>query len=281
MGSGMGLLDVNLLDRTPPKADKRISYGADPLQFGDLWMPAVAAGTRVPVLVFVHGGWWQSAYGLEYAGFLCQAMKALGVAVWSVEYRRVGNSGGGWPGTMQDVAAGTDYVAELAKTFAIDAERVVAAGHSAGGQLAFWLAGRHHIPHDSVLAQPEPKIVPRGLVALAGAVDLRLTIELCNGGRFTNGRPSTIALMGGTPDEFPARYAAANPGELLPLMVAQKLVQGTADGQIPAELPQRWKQMAQRQGDAVEVTMVEGASHFDVVDPESEAWPASRDAMVK
>ena len=84
----------DLLERTPPKADQRIHYGTDALQFGDLWLPKVGTGQHLPLVVFVHGGWWKAEYGLEYGGFLCQALKAAGIAVWSMEYRRVGRCRG-------------------------------------------------------------------------------------------------------------------------------------------------------------------------------------------
>jgi acetyl esterase/lipase len=273
---------MSVLDREPPKADLRLPYGPLALQFGDLWLPKHASGGKPhwPVLVFVHGGWWKAEYDLGYAGFLCDAMRLQGVAVWSIEYRRVGGQGGGWPGTMQDVAAGMDYVTKLAEAYPLDLTRVIAAGHSAGGQLAFWLAARHHIPHTSLLVEPQPKVGLRGVVALAGAVDLRLTIDLGGFFSFINGAPSVRALMGGSPKDVPERYSAADPGELLPLGVNQVLVQGTADDQIPAQLPQLWAQNAIRQGDAVDVKIVKGADHFDIVDPESRAWPVSRDAML-
>jgi acetyl esterase/lipase len=272
---------MNILDRTPPKADRRLPYGSLPFQFGDLWIPNFGRPiTGLPLLVFIHGGWWKSAYDLGYASFLCQAMKAQGVAVWSLEYRRVGDAGGGWPGTMEDVAAGMDYVVKLAETFPLDTKRVIAAGHSAGGQLAFWLAGRHHIPHNSVLAKPAPDLVLKGVMALAGAVDLRLTIDLGSFFSFSNGGPAVRALLGGSPKDVPERYAAADPGELLPLGVPQILVQGSVDAQIPQAMPMRWQQNAQRQGDRVAVKIVPGADHFDVVDPESNAWRVSCDAML-
>jgi len=270
---------MSVLDRTPPRADKRLAYGDGRLQFGDLLLP-VRGGTRVPLVVVIHGGWWQSAYDLEYCGFLCEALKALGVATWSIEYRRVGDAGGGWPGTMQDVAAGFDHVATLAKAYPIDLNRVVAAGHSAGGQLAFWLAGRHHIAATSVLHEPQPKVALRGVVGLAGAVDLRLAIELSGFFAFSNGKPCAESLVGGSPKQWPERYNAANPGDLLPLGLPQILVQGSEDDQIPAALPQRWADMARRQGDAVAVKMIAGADHFDVVDPQSKAWPVVRDAVM-
>lgn len=272
---------MDILDRTPPAADLRLPYSDLPLQFGDLWLPKPSVGRKHPLVVFVHGGWWSAAYGLAYTGFLCAAMRSLGVAVWSLEYRRVGDAGGGWPGTMQDVALGMDHVLKLAAVYPIDTKRVIAAGHSAGGQLAFWLAARHHIPHTSELAKSQPNLALKGVVALAGAVDLRLTIDLGGFFSFSNGGPAVKALMGGTPKDVPDRYAAADPGELLPLGIPQMLVQGSEDDQIPLALPARWADNARRQGDPVEVHIVAGAGHFDVVDPESKAWPASRDAMLK
>lgn len=274
---------MSVLDRNPPKADLRLPYGSLPLQFGDLWLPKPAPNhpiSRFPLIVFIHGGWWQSAYDLGYAGFLCEAMRALGVAVWSLEYRRVGNPGGGWPGTMQDVAAGMDHVVMLASAYPIDLHRVIAAGHSAGGHLAFWLAGRHHIPHTSPLAEPQPNLGLRGVVGLAGAVDLRLTIELTNFFSFRNGAPSVRDLMGGDPKQYPERYAAADPGQLLPLGVPQMLVQGTDDDQIPPQLPARWADNARRQGDHVDLRIIPGADHFDIVDPESSTWHVTRDAFL-
>jgi acetyl esterase/lipase len=275
---------MDILDRTPPEADLRLPYGDLPLQFGDLWLPKLSrppAGRRYPLVVFVHGGWWMSEFGLGYAGFLCEALRSADVAVWSLEYRRVGDAGGGWPGTMQDVARGMDHVVKLAEVYPIDPSRVIAAGHSAGGHLALWLAARHHIPHTSVLAQTQPNLALKGVAALAGAVDLRLTIDLGGFFSFSNGGPAVKALMGGTPKDVPERYAAADPGELLPLGLPQILVQGTEDDRIPPTLPARWADAARRQGDPVEVHIVPGAGHFDVVDPESRAWPVSRDAMLK
>jgi acetyl esterase/lipase len=270
----------SVMDRTPPRADERIQYAAGTYQFGDLWLPAVAAGRRAPVAVFVHGGWWQSEYDLTYAGELCAALKAEGIAVWSLEYRRIGASGGGWPATFQDVAAGFDHVATLAGKHPLDLTRVAAVGHSAGGHLAFWLAGRHHLPEGSGLSALRPSAVAlRGVVALAGVVDLRLTIDLSGYFTFAHDKGEVVSLMGGTAAQVPERYRAGNPGDLLPLNLPQVLIQGTEDNQIPPALPGRWAEMARRQGDGVTVKMLPGAGHFDVVDPQSVAWPAVQAAV--
>ena len=182
---------------------------------------------------------------------------------------------------MQDVAAGFDYLQTLAAAYPLDLHRVVAAGHSAGGHLAFWLAGRHHIPPSSPLHLPEPTVPLAGVIALAGAVDLRLTVDLTGILRFRNGKPSAVSLMGGLPSEVESRYQAANPGDLLPLNVPQILLQGGNDGQIPLALPDRWADNARRQGDHATVTIIPGADHFDIVDPESKAWPIVRSAILR
>ena len=229
-------------------------------------------------MVFVHGGWWRSEFDLAHAGHLCAALKGEGFAVWSMEYRRVGATGGGWPATFQDVAMGFDYLAVLARAWAVDLSRVVAMGHSAGGHLAFWLAGRHHVPQESAIFG-EPKAGMWGVIGLAGVVDLRLMVDLAGYFQFAHDRREVYGLMGGTPKDFPERYRAGSPGDLLPFGVPQTLIQGTEDNQIPSELPGRWAAMARRQGDEVRVAMVPGADHFDLIDPLSKAWPVVRDAV--
>ena len=270
----------DVLSRTPPRADKRIKYGFGDLQFGDLFLPTAHPGKRLPGVMFVHGGWWKNAYGLEYGGHLCDALRHLGVAAWSIEYRRVGDSGGGYPGTFEDVAAGFDYLKTLAQTEPLNLDRVVVAGHSAGGHLAFWLAGRPNVPEESPLHRPQPALAMHGVVGLAGAVDLRLTMDLSGYLMFSHDKQEVISFMGGTPGDESERYRAGNPGDLLPITVPQWLIQGTEDDQIPPRLPERWAERGRRMGERVTVEMIAGADHFDVVDPQSKAWPRVQAAIM-
>ncbi len=269
-------MSEDILDRIPPPADHRIHYGPLPLQFGDLRVPPLAAGKRAPLVVFLHGGWWKAEYGLEYGGHLCAALKSAGIATWSIEYRRVGNAGGGWPGTFEDVAMGYDYLLALSAAYPLDLNRVVLAGHSAGGHLAFWLAGGAHLPDAGPLAglraglSNSPR---RAVVSLAGAVDLRLTIDLAGYFTFAHDKQEVESFMGGSPADVPDRYRAGNPGDLLPLNVPQYLLQGTEDDQIPPQLPARWAERGRQMGEHIAVDLIPGADHFDVVDPQSRAWP--------
>ena len=268
---------MHLLSRVAPAADYRVAYGDLPCQFGDLWLPRRRTGKSSPVVVFFHGGWWKSVRDLEYGGHLCSALAEQGMACWSVEYRRVGDTGGGWPYTLQDAAAGLDYLATLAPQHSLDLSRVITMGHSAGGHLAFWAAGRSRLPEQSELETPAPRVALLGTIALAGAVDLRMTVELAGNSTFAHDRDEVHRLMGGSASEFPERYASANPGDLLPFDIPQVLFQGTGDDQIPPELPLRWQALAGEKGDRVEIQILPSADHFDVVDPESSAWPPIRD----
>ena len=271
---------MNILDRPALAADHRVFYGRDASQFGDLWLPQTKAHALCPLVVFYHGGWWKSRYDLKYASHLCAALKRDGIAVWSLEYRRVGATGGGWPMTFEDAAAGFDFIETLSRTYPLDVAKVITMGHSAGGHLAFWVAGRHHVRGqttavESSLALPvrSPTIPLIGSIGLAGAIDLRLTIDLAGWLTFAHDKQEVYNLMGGGPLELPDRYRLGNPGDLLPLNVPQILIQGSEDDQIPPELPMRWIEMSRRAGDAASYVMLDGADHFDLVDPQSKAWP--------
>ena len=190
-----------ILDRPAPAADLRLSYGPEACQFGDLRLPK--GGGPHPCLVVIHGGFWRDRYDLEHIGHLCHAMASFGIATWNVEYRRLGTPGGGWPGTFHDVARAARHLFVIANAEDIDPMRIGVLGHSAGGHLAFWLAGLRSVPATSVI-RAEP-LAFRSAISLAGVLDLRQASAL--------GLSDHAAdrLLGGTPNEQPSRYAAASP----------------------------------------------------------------------
>lgn len=255
----------DILSLPPPPADERIPYGAHPLQFGDLRLPT-GEGPH-PLVAFIHGGFWRARYDLTHTGHLCEALREAGIATWNIEYRRLGDPYGGWPGTFQDVAQATDYVRHLLTLHPLDSDRIVAAGHSAGGQLALWLAGRHRLPTSSPLYLPDP-LQLRGAATLAGVVNLREAWEL----RLSNG--VVRDLLGGTPEEIPERYSQTDPAELLPLGVPQALVHGTSDRNVPFALSTGYLRRAIKAGDQVRLFPLLNLGHFAPIDPCSPAWPA-------
>jgi acetyl esterase/lipase len=262
-----------LFDVGPPAADARIAYGDDPLQFGDLRLPGESGEGPFPVVIVVHGGFWKSKYTLDHIGHLCAALAASGVATWSVEYRRIGDEGGGWPNTMLDVGKACDHLRAIADDYHLDLERIVVTGHSAGGHLAAWVAARHNIPEGDPLYAAEPLIVD-ACVPLAGVVDLNLCWRM----KLSNG--IVEQLLGGTPEQVPERYESASPGALLPLGVKQRLVHGTADPNVPYEIANLYVARAKSLGDDIELITLKGTGHFEVIDPTSKEWPTVRDTIL-
>jgi acetyl esterase/lipase len=260
----------DLLDLSPTTADYRISYGTDPHQFGQLRLPEMEG--LFPVVIVIHGGCWLSQYDLHHVSPLATEITKMGYATWSLEYRRIGNDGGGWPGTFLDIADGIDHLRELEKEFPLDLERVVTIGHSAGGHLALWTASRHKIPAKGELFRKNPLPI-RGVIALAaiGNLDLPDLQEICGG--------AIAKLMGGTPAEVPERYAQGSPLELLPLGIPQIFIQGAKDPIVPMESVQYFCEAAEKSGDKVKLIILEEAGHFEVVMPTTFAWPEVQKAV--
>jgi acetyl esterase/lipase len=218
------------------------------------------------VAVVIHGGCWRSENDLRHVSHLSAALTRAGVATWTIEYRRIGDSGGGWPGTFEDVAAGVEYVRTLAEKFPLDLDRVVLVGHSAGGHLALWFAGRQNLPTASPLSSSVPLPI-RGVVALAAISDLR---EFSLGSAYCN--TSVAPLLGGTLEQVPDRFQQANPIELLPLRVPQRLLHGSLDPFVPVEQSQTFAERSASTGDDVEVRVIPGSGHFDLIAPWTTAW---------
>ncbi len=254
----------DILDRPPPPFDSRIRYGSGPQHFAELRIPQGQG--PFPFLFVIHGGFWQSAYDLSHIGHLCAAFTHVGIITCNIEYRRLGNTGGGWPGTFQDLGLATDYVLEtLSSDPRVDSAKRAVIGHSAGGHLALWLVSRHRIPKDSPLHSAE-KYRLGSAVALAGVCDLR------NAWKQRLGNGVVARLMGGAPDQYPDRFDAGSPIELLPSGSKQVLIHGTADNIVPISQSERFVERAEQLGEQPTLVKLEGVGHFELIDPESDAW---------
>jgi acetyl esterase/lipase len=250
---------------------QRITYGSDPLQFGELRAPATKGPH--PVAIVVHGGCWAARLGnldpravaMDNMRPLAAALTEAGIATWNIEYRRLGQAGGGWPGTFRDVAAGADFLRTVARDRDLDLTRVIAIGHSAGAHLALWLASRHRLAAESELYTKDPLRLA-GVVGLDGPADLKATIPLqqpiC-------GAPVITDLIGGTPEQQPQRYHDASPIELLPLGVRQVFF----TGQMFAAHSGPYAAAVKQAGDAAQVMPYPSAGHFTFIDPQSTIWP--------
>jgi acetyl esterase/lipase len=240
--------------RRPPG---HLHYGEHPRQVADLHMPR-EQGVH-PVVVVLHGGYWQPPYTRLVMRPLCLDLAARGYAAYNVEYRRLGRDGGGWPQTFQDVAAAIDHLARLQDT-SLDLDRVMLLGHSAGGQLALWAAGRAWLPPGAVGSTPAVRAA--GVVALAAVSDLE-----------SAGAPAR-ELLGGGPTAVPGRWAQADPIRRLPLEVPVGMVHAIDDETVSVEHSRAYSAAARAAGGVVTLTEAPGG-HRDPIDPSSRAWAAA------
>ncbi len=241
----------------------RIEYGSDPGQFGDLWLPAVVgAEVDLPVVVLIHGGFWRSMYGLDLMEPLAADLVGRGYAVWNIEYRRVGDDGGGWPGTLVDVATAIDKLDALVDEH-LNLDDVTFLGHSAGGHLAYWAAGRDNLRPGQPGAYA--LVMPR-LVIGQGPVG-----DLVAAARLDAGNGAVIDFIGGEPEEFPERYQIANPR--IGAAVEVVVVRGTRDTIVSAPYT-----VPAAEG-TVSIVDVDGDDHFDLIDPASDSWARVIEAL--
>lgn len=254
-----------------PPAGEVISYGPGKDQFAELFLPADADGP-VPVLALIHGGCWLQQFDVEHLRPLAAMIRDLGWAVWLPEYRRVGgdDAEGGYPQTFLDIATATDLLRQLAPQRNLDLNRLTVAGHSAGGHLALWTATRGSLSKGHVLFHPDP-LLPKRVIGLAAITDLNT---------YRVGPPGSChsavdVLMGGTPDEHPARYAAASPMQHVPLPVPVSLIQGVDDPIVSLDSVAAF---AERNPNT-DLLRLPGLGHFDVIIPRGAAWDALQGAL--
>lgn len=229
-----------------------------------------------PLVVFLHGGFWRAEYDRAHVRPLAAALATADYAVCTPEFRRVGQAGGGWPGTLDDVAAAVDALPALAAAALspgplapgpLAPGPVVLAGHSAGGHLALWAAARHRLPSSSGWHLPAPGPYG-GVVGLAAVSDL----TACEAERLGGG--AADGLVGGPPGRYPERYALADPARLLPTGIPVRLVHGSRDDRVPCRMSRDYAARAVAAGDDVDLDELAGYGHFELIDPLSPAWSA-------
>lgn len=264
LGAQPRLMRAGDVDTIPLRvAAPRIAYGSDSLQFGELRLPAGRG--PFPVAIVIHGGCWLSRYAAtRNSAPLAEALADAGVATWNIEYRRYDHVGGGWPGTFLDAANAADYVRTLARSHPLDTTRVVAVGHSAGGQLALWLATRSTLPTTSVLRTSGVPLALLGVVSIGGIADLR---EFYARERSTCGNPAVESLLGGVPDSVPDRVREASPIERIPLGIPSVHIAGERDFIAPTAVRDAFAEAARQRGDRATVITIPEQGHFEAMAP--------------
>ncbi len=261
----------DLTGRPRPVADATVSYGSDPYQKVDVWLPKGAG--KHPVVLMVHGGCWQTSIAdRTLMNWIADDLRGRGIAVWNIDYRGVDRPGGGYPGSFTDAAAAADALATHAARYKLDTSRVVAVGHSAGGHLALWLAGRAKLPKTSPLRTAKPLKIAH-VVSLGGLPDLEATAASPDNGCGTD---VVARLTGPKTTNHPDVFADTSVPRLLPIGVSQDLVNGENDRIIPMRLGTGYAEQAAKAGDKVALHRIPATGHVELIAPESAAWAKAR-----
>jgi len=261
------------MTRSANRPDLVLRYGDDAEHIIDVRLPSVpdlAAAGPAPIVVMLHGGFWRAPFDRIHTRPLADAMAEAGFVTATPEYRRTGQAGGGWPGTLDDVGAALDALPSLLESAApgrADPSRVVLAGHSAGGQLALWAASRERLRTAGRGASGAAGLRVSGVVALAPVADL-VTAD-----RTDLDGDAVRLLLGGSHDAVPDRYGSADPVQLVPIGVRMIVLHGTADPWVPLEQSQAFVAAATAAGDDVVLTELPGQDHYALIDPLTPAWP--------
>jgi acetyl esterase/lipase len=247
-----------------------VHYGPAPAQVAELFLPKTPIrkkGSPYPVIVLLHGGCFLAEYqGLAQTSAIADDLAARGYAVWNVDYRKLGEPGAGYPGTFLDVATAVDRLRTEAPKYNLDARRVIALGHSAGGHLALWAAARGKLPANSPLHTADPLPI-RTVVSLAGIGDLKGQAKVF---AIPCGDDTIERLIDLSRRKSP--YADTSPAELLPSGTKVVMVHGAYDPVLPPYTGRAYAELARHAGDAAEVVTIPDAGHFDVVIPTTAAW---------
>jgi acetyl esterase/lipase len=280
-----------------------VDYGPHASQCAEVYLPR-GEGPH-PVVALLHGGFWRASQGRDPMRPIARHLARNGYAVLNVEYRRLGEQGAGWPGTFLDAVDGVALAGRPlrvgrmpADSTVLDASRVAIVGHCSGGHLALWAAAwlcglwlgpewlgptlqeRDEPSRAETNGRPD-RIGVRAVVALAPVTDLRAAerdgLDLpCppSSAPARRAQPAAAELLGGSQVAVAGRYRLGSPLELLPVgrEVAQLLIHGDADEIVPVEHSLRYARSAERAGDRVRVVRFPGMGHFDMLDPEHEAW---------
>lgn len=230
----------------------------DDQNWADLFLPPGEHGAgEVPLVVLIHGGAWKSEIGADVFVTFARRLAERGLAVYNVEYRRVG-AGGGWPTTFADVAAALDYIPNIKKAVpSLNTDDVVVAGHSAGGQLSMWAGTRHKLKNDDVGSKPRFK--PERVISLSGPIDMTTAVQM--------GDKNIVEALSGTPDEVPERYAEVDPIQNIEPAIPVIAMNGDKDRIVPAVLSRNYIRAAKAAGAKAELVILPGINHVQIVDP--------------
>ena len=236
----------------PEQTTKDASYGTDPLQRMDIYLPAGRTRTATKAIIIVHGGAWINGDKAEMNQFIPVIRQQLPeYAVFNINYRlgALPNTNP-FPTQENDMKAAVDYIINKSPDYKFNTGKVVLLGASAGAHLALLQAYK----------QTSPKV--KAVVSLFGPTDLTALY-----GFYATSPVSQLALqllLGGTPATNAAMYQSSSP---ISYVTAQSpptlLLHGTADDIVPITQSTSLKTKLETASASVKMVSYPNAGHGD------------------
>lgn len=243
------------IERIPVLVGRQLAYGHHPDQFIELHGEF---STAERCLFLVHGGYFRARYDLAHMRPMAAALAARGVLVILIEYRR---GPGSCSHALDDVATAFEFAWQRLGDWNVVPEQLarhmVVSGHSAGGCLVLAWASHQDERGPALAVRP-----------LAPISDL---VREANLGLFDH---AVREFMGGMPADALRAYLDADPrsrATAIPARISVEIIHGVSDGVVDIGFS--------RDFPAARIE-VEGAGHFDLVDPGSPAFPDVAKALL-
>lgn len=183
-------------DSIAAKTMLNVSYGTDPLQKMDIYLPANRNKDTTKVLILIHGGGWTSGDKIDFNTSIDTLKKRLpDYAIFNLNYRLASYPANLFPTQELDVKAAVEFIYGNRTTYLVS-DKFVLMGASAGGHLSLLHAYKYHSP-----------VNVKAVVDFFGPTDMADMYN--NPGAYP---PITIALLlGGTPATNPSMYQQSSP----------------------------------------------------------------------
>ncbi len=226
----------------PGPVEKDVFYARGSDRRLDVYAPPAAAGA--PVVLFLHGGAWQTG-AKEDDRFIASALARRGLVTVAADYGLYPQVR--YPAFLRDAAKAVAWIKAHAPRFGGDLDRIILLGHSAGAYIAAMLALDARWLAEAGL---DPRRDVAGFVGLAGAYD------------FLPLRSPALKAIFGAPQDWPLTQPIAYArGDAPPMLLAT----GRRDRVVDPGNSLRLAARVRALGGEAEVVVYPGLSHSGIL----------------
>ena len=229
----------------PSATTQNVSYGDDPLQKMDIYLPSRHLDTT-KVIILIHGGSWTEGDKGDFDPYVAGLQKSLpGYAFFNLNYRLYLNSTNRFPTQEEDIKSALDFIYSRRSEYHIS-DKFVLLGASAGAHLTLLQGNKYNTP-----------VKPKALVSFFGPVELS---SLYNTSSYA--ASALLKVTGGSPAAVPAIYESSSPDNYITSTTPPTIfLQGGADQIVPPSQSELLQNLLQTAGVANQYVFYPSKAH--------------------